>query len=98
MADQFTYNLKRLLTLFQETWAQRDALRMKDKIEASGHSADWDTQGRKSLGLCWTGLLRIARFDPVAKLSELPDHLPSAPLLRFFGDRWAPFLVTDSLV
>ena len=28
--------------LFQETWAERDALRIKYKIEASGHSADWE--------------------------------------------------------
>jgi hypothetical protein len=55
------------------------------------------TQGRKSLRLCWAGL-RIRRFDPVAKLSELPDHLPSAPLPRFFGDRWAPLFVMNSLV
>ena len=54
-------------------------------------------QGRKSLRLCLAGL-RIRRFDPVAKLSELPDHLPSTPLLRFFGDRWAPFFVTNSLM
>jgi hypothetical protein len=56
-----------------------------------------ENQGRKSLRLCWAGL-RIRRFDPVAKLSELPDHLPSAALLRFFGDRWAPFFVTNSLM
>ena len=44
----------------------------------------------KSLHLCLAGL-RIRRFDPIAEASELPDHLPSTPLLRFFGDRWAPF-------
>jgi hypothetical protein len=42
--------------------------------------------------------LRGRRFDPVAELSELPDHLPSAPLLRFFGDGWAPFFVTNFLM
>ena len=51
----------------------------------------------KSLRLCLAGL-RIRRFDPIAEASELPDHLPSAELLRSFGDRWAPFFVTDSLV
>lgn len=43
MADQFTYDLKRLLTVFQETWAERAAFRMKHKIEASGQSANWET-------------------------------------------------------
>jgi hypothetical protein len=43
MPDQFTYELKRLLTLFEETWADRAALRIRDGIEASGHSANWET-------------------------------------------------------
>ena len=54
-------------------------------------------QGRKSLRLCLAGL-RIRRFDPIAEASELPDDSRSASLLRLFGDRWAPFFVTDSLV
>jgi hypothetical protein len=56
-----------------------------------------ELQGRKSLHLC-LAWLRIRGFDPIAEVSELPDHLPSAQLLRSFGDRWAAFLVTDSLV
>ncbi len=28
----------------------------------------------------------------------MPDHFPSAPLLRLFGDSWASFIVTNSLV
>src|SRR6266480_4207733 len=51
----------------------------------------------KSLCLCLAGL-RIRRFDPIAEASELPDHFPSAPLLRLFGDSWASFIVTNSLV
>ncbi len=51
----------------------------------------------KPLRLCLAGLW-IRRFNPIAETSELPDHLPSAKLLRSFGDRWAPFFVTDSLV
>jgi hypothetical protein len=43
MADQFTDDLKRFLKLFQDTWADRAALRIKEGIEASGHSADWET-------------------------------------------------------
>jgi hypothetical protein len=42
--------------------------------------------------------LRIRWFDPIAEASELPDHSRRAPLLRLFGDGWAPFFVTDSLV
>ena len=56
-----------------------------------------ERQGRKSLRLCLAGL-KIRWFDPIAEASELPNHLPSAQLLRLFGDRWAPFFVTDSLV
>ena len=55
-----------------------------------------ELQGQKSLRLCLAGL-RIRWFDPIAEPSELPKHLPSAELLRSFGDRWAPFFVTDSL-
>src|SRR6267378_3758523 len=52
---------------------------------------------KKSLHLCLAGL-RIRWFDPIAEASELPKHLRSAELLRSFGDRWAPFFVTNSLV
>src|SRR5467141_3310380 len=51
----------------------------------------------KSLHLCLAGL-RIRWFDPIAEASELSKHLRSAELLRSFGDRWAPFFVTNSLV
>jgi hypothetical protein len=55
-------------------------------------------QGRKSLSL-WGGRVLGSRwFDPIAEVSELPDHSRSAPLLRFFGDGWAPFFVTNCLV
>ena len=54
-------------------------------------------QARKSLRLLFAGL-RIGCFDPIAKASELPDHSGSALLLGLFGDGWAPFFVTDSLV
>ncbi len=56
-----------------------------------------ELQARKSLRLCLAGL-RIWRFDPIAEASELPDHSRRALLLGLFGDRWAPFFVTDSLV
>jgi hypothetical protein len=56
-----------------------------------------ELQGRKSLRLCLAGL-KIRWFDLIAEASELPNHLPSAKLLRSFGDRWAPFFVTNSLV
>jgi hypothetical protein len=42
--------------------------------------------------------LRIRRFDPIAEASELPDHSRRALLLGLFGDGWAPFFVTNSLV
>ena len=42
--------------------------------------------------------MRIREFDPIAEPTEVADHLPSAKLLRSFGNRWAPFFITDSLV
>jgi hypothetical protein len=54
-------------------------------------------QSRKSLRLCFVGL-RIRWIDPIAEVSELPDHSRRAPLFRLFGDGWAAFFVTDSLV
>jgi hypothetical protein len=33
-----------------------------------------------------------------AETSELPNHSCSAPLLGLFGDGWAAFFVTDSLL
>src|SRR5882762_2907529 len=52
---------------------------------------------RKSLRLCLAGL-RIGWFDPVAEASQLADDSRCALLPRLFGDRWAPFFVTSSLV
>jgi hypothetical protein len=54
-------------------------------------------QARKSLRLCLPGL-RIRWIDPIAEAAELPDHSPPAPLFRLFGDGWAAFFVTGSLV
>jgi hypothetical protein len=56
-----------------------------------------ESQGRRSLCLYWTRALR-GWVDPVAEVSELSDHSGSPLLLRPFGDRWAMFLVTHSLV
>ena len=56
-----------------------------------------ELQGRKSLRLC-LARLRIRWFDVIAEASQLPNHSPSTQLLRSLGDRWATFLVTDSLV
>src|SRR6516162_9001288 len=55
------------------------------------------TQARKSLCLCLAGL-RVGWFDPIAEVSELPEHSGCALLLRLFADRWAPFFVSNSLV
>jgi hypothetical protein len=55
-------------------------------------------QGRKSLSLCWAGVLRIRWIDPITQVSELPDHFGGAPLFRLLGDHWAPFFVAHSLM
>jgi hypothetical protein len=43
MADQLICDFQRLLKLFQETWAERDALHVEQAIEVSGHTANWET-------------------------------------------------------
>jgi hypothetical protein len=52
----------------------------------------------RSLPLCLTGLFRIWWFDSITEASELPDHFPSAHLLRLFVDGGASLFVTDSLM
>jgi hypothetical protein len=42
MAEPFTDDVKQLLNLFQQTWADRAAFRIKEGIESSGHSANWE--------------------------------------------------------
>src|SRR5271166_4987584 len=54
--------------------------------------------GRKSLRWCLTGLFRIWWLDSIAQASELPDHLPSTPLLRLCVDGGTSFFVTDFLM
>jgi hypothetical protein len=31
-----------VLTLFRETWAEREAYRIKERIEGSGHAVSWE--------------------------------------------------------
>jgi len=50
-----------------------------------------ELESRKSLRWCLAGL-RIREFDPIAEATEVADHLPSAKLLRSFGNRWGPVL------
>jgi hypothetical protein len=56
-----------------------------------------ELQARKSLRLCLAGL-RVGWFDPIAESSEVPDHPPGAKSFGLFGDSWAPFLVSNSLM
>ena len=72
MTDQFTFDLKRLLTAFQKTWAEREAFRMKHKIEASGRTANWEN----ILQACQTKAQEL--FQPA--LSDL-DNVGSLALL-----------------
>src|SRR5487761_716341 len=55
-------------------------------------------QGRKSPPSCWTGLLGIHWFDPIAEASECSDHSRGAPLPGLDVHGRPPFFVTDSLV
>jgi uncharacterized protein (DUF2384 family) len=42
MTAEARYVSKRLLTVLQQTWAERDALRTKLNTEASGRTANWE--------------------------------------------------------
>jgi hypothetical protein len=42
--------------------------------------------------------LRRARFDSATKPAKFSDHFSGALLLGLFGDGWAAFFVTNSLV
>jgi hypothetical protein len=68
MTDQFTFDLKRLLTAFQKTWAEREAFRTKHKIEASRHTANWEN----ILQACQTNAQEL--FAPA--LSDLDNYVP----------------------
>jgi hypothetical protein len=54
-------------------------------------------QGRKSLRLC-LARLKIRWVDPIAQLSELPDHSPRALILGLHGDCRAAFFVKGSIM
>jgi hypothetical protein len=79
MADQFTHELKLLLTAFQEILAERDALRMKNKIEASANIANWE----KLLQASQTRAQEI--FQPA--LSDLEDDAPLTLVLEKLLER-----------
>jgi hypothetical protein len=42
MTAEARYVSKRLLIVLQQTWAERDALRTKLNIKASGRTANWE--------------------------------------------------------
>jgi len=42
--------------------------------------------------------LRIRQFDSIAQISELPNHSPRALIPGSYGDCWASFFVTGSLM
>jgi hypothetical protein len=86
---------------FQEAWRTLLDFRKRRITESIAtarlQKSPWIRQGRKSLRLCLAEL-RIRGFDTIAEASELPDHFRRALLLRLFGNRRAPFFVTNSLV
>ena len=67
------YATKRVLTILQQTWAERDAFREKQEIEDSGRTANWEVL----LRACTTRAQEL--FQPA--LSGLDDGRP--PTLVF---------------
>jgi hypothetical protein len=83
MPDEFTFNLKRLLELFQKTWAEGDALRVEQAIEVSGHTANWETvlqaAQARAQELFRPALLNLDNDVPVALVLEtLLDRLEAS--------------------
>jgi hypothetical protein len=75
MADILRHDLKQLLTLFQETWAERDAFRAMHKAEqAVAGSADWGNV----FGACQTRAQEL--FQPA--LFGLNKGVPSPLVLE----------------
>jgi hypothetical protein len=79
MDDQFANNLKRLLELFQDTWAERDAFRVSQGIEDSGHRADWD-------GIFHAAQRRAQELFQLA-LIDLDNEVPPALVLEKLLER-----------
>jgi hypothetical protein len=42
MSAEANRKLKEFMTLFQDTWAECEAFRTKQRIEASGNKANWE--------------------------------------------------------
>ena len=80
MADKFRYHLKQLLTLFQETWAERDAFRTMRKVEqAAAGTADWG----KVFGACQKRAQEL--FQPA--LFDLDNNVPRPLVLEMLVKR-----------
>lgn len=71
------------MILFQETWAECEALRAKEKIEASGQRANWEeclraaqTQARELFQPIFSGLERNAALPPI--LEKVQERLEAS--------------------
>lgn len=78
------------MILFQETWAECEALRAKEKIEASGQRANWEeclraaqTQARELFQPIFSGLERNAALPPFSKKSKNALKRPEANPLNW---------------
>jgi len=70
MSAQANRNVADFITLFQEVWAECQAFRAKELIEASGRSADWDD----CLDSAWSQSREI--FQPAFSALEKNEPLP----------------------
>jgi hypothetical protein len=70
-----------------EDWPPTLDARAVERLGKSVHAGQLARfHGRESLPLCWTWVLQLRQFKPMAETSELPDHFGRAPLLGLFGD------------
>lgn len=79
MSAEANRNVADFIALFQEIWAECQALRDKGLIEASGHSADWEE--------CIASAQTQAReiFEPA--FSALEKNAPLPRVLKKVRDR-----------
>lgn len=77
--DKFTYELKQVITNFKEAWIDREALRIKRRIESAGETCDWEKT------LAGARILAEKVFDPA--LAELDGDSPLSMTLEQLNER-----------
>ena len=79
MSAEMNSEIRDFIALFQETWAECQAFREKQRIEASGHSANWE----ECLKSAQTQAQEL--FQPI--FSDLQHNIPLPQILKQVQER-----------